>query len=150
MAYEILPASIHHLEELVSVFDAYRTFYAQPSDPNGAAAFLKKRLTREESKIYLAYSQELKQILGFVQLYPSFSSVSMQRLWILNDLFVQPDYRRNGIGKALMQKAQELAEQSGAKGLVLETGIENRSAQALYEQLGYKRSNDYYVYQLSL
>ena len=122
----------------------------QASDPNAAAAFLQQRLEQNESRIYIAWSDELNKSLGFVQLYPSFSSVSMQRLWILNDLFVHPDHRNKGVAKALMNQARDMAIQTGAKGLVLETGKENRPAQQLYEQLGYQKEADYFVYSLTL
>lgn len=150
MAYEIVPASIHHLEELVSLFDAYRVFYQQKSDPQAAARFLQQRIERRESQIFIAYSQELNKILGFVQLYPSFSSVSLQRLWILNDLFVGPSFRRKGIAKALMARARELADQTASKGLVLETTVDNQPAQRLYETLGFVKTEDLYSYTLTL
>lgn len=150
MAYEIVPASIHHLEELVSLFDAYRVFYQQKSDPQAAVRFLQQRIERRESQIFIAYSQELNKILGFVQLYPSFSSVSLQRLWILNDLFVGPSFRRKGIAKALMARARELADQTASKGLVLETTVDNQPAQRLYETLGFVKTEDLYSYTLTL
>jgi ribosomal protein S18 acetylase RimI-like enzyme len=150
MAYEIVVAGMHHLDELVPLFDAYRVYYQQESDLPGAARFLQRRLAKEESRIFAAISPDLKAMLGFVQLYPIFSSVSMQRLWLLNDLFVKPEFRRKGVGKALMEASRQFAVQTGAKGLMLETGVENEAAQKLYEQLGYERSVDYYVYNLKV
>ena len=150
MAYEIVVAGMHHLDELVPLFDAYRVYYQQESDPQGAARFLQRRLQKEESRIFAAISPDLKAMLGFVQLYPIFSSVSMQRLWLLNDLFVKAEYRRKGVGKALLEASRQFAVQTGAKGLMLETGVDNEAAQKLYEQLGYERSVDYYVYNLTV
>ena len=96
-------AALDDLEALVPLFDAYRQFYAQPSDPEGARAFLSDRLKRGESVIFLAVTEGM--VVGFTQLYPSFSSVSMQRLWILNDLFVTPDARNVGAGRVLLERA---------------------------------------------
>ncbi len=79
-----------------------------------------------------------RRFLGFAQLYPSFSSVSMKRLWILNDLFVVPSSRRGGIGRALMAAAEDLARATSAKGLVLATQKTNATAKALYEARGWK------------
>jgi len=80
--------------------------------------------------------------LGFVQLYPSFSSVAACRIWVLNDLFVAPDARGSGVGRALMEAAREHAIRTGAKRLTLETTTENRRAWTLYENLGYVRQSD--------
>ncbi|HMW33454.1 MAG TPA: GNAT family N-acetyltransferase, partial [bacterium] len=54
--------------------------------------------------------------------------------------------RRSGVGEALMEKARRFAVETGAKGIELETGVENVQAQALYEKLGYQRNTDTYRY----
>ena len=99
--------------------------------------------------IFMAKS-DLSEPLGFTQLYPSFSSVRMKRLWVLNDLFVHPSHRRKGVGKALLKRAAEWGRETGASAMMLETGIDNLPAQALYEKLGWTRNDDYYVYYLSV
>ena len=88
--------------------------------------------------------------LGFTQMYPSFSSVSMQRNWILNDLFVIPEKRKQGVATALLEKAKEFAMETKAKGLRLSTGMDNHLAQRFYERLGYKRDEAFYHYYLHL
>src|SRR5258708_883095 len=143
---DILEASSEHLDVLVPLFDSYRGFYRQPSDPEGARRFLAERIARRESVIYLAVVEG--EPAGFVQLYPSFSSASMQRLWILNDLYVAPDARRQGVGRVLLDRARRLAEDTGAKGLTLSTGVENVTAQRLYESEGWTRDREFYVYTL--
>ena len=122
------------------LFDTYRQFYDMPADPKLAAAFIRDRLQANESVIFLAESSG--EALGFVQLYPSFSSVSVFRIWVLNDLFVTPAARGRGVGRALMEAAREHAIQTGAKRLTLETQTENRTAWSLYEDLGYVRHAD--------
>lgn len=133
----IFQATVDHLGRLVSLFDGYRQFYGQGSDPAAAAEFLKDRLSKNESVIFLA--TEGDSALGFVQLYPSFSSVSLKRLWILNDLFVDPAGRRKGVAKALIKRSTEFALETKSKGLVLETGIENKAAQRLYQKCGWSK-----------
>ena len=144
---DILEASSEHLDALVPLFDSYRVFYRRPSDPAGARCFLADRIARRESVIYLAVVEAAPA--GFVQLYPSFSSASMQRLWILNDLYVAADARRQGVGQALLARARRLAEETGAKGLTLSTGVDNAAAQQLYEGEGWIRDRNFYVYTLS-
>ncbi|MEM6804374.1 MAG: GNAT family N-acetyltransferase [Bacteroidota bacterium] len=145
---EIKKAGISDLDLIVPLFDAYRQFYKQESDPKKVRAFLHTRIQKEESVILLAVMEGQEMVMGFTQLYPSFSSVSMQRLWILNDLFVDKKHRKKGVATALMNTARQLAEDTRSKGLVLETGKENTQAQALYEKLGYIKEEDYFVYNL--
>lgn len=144
---EIIQASLEHVEVLTPLFDDYRKFYKQPSDLESARRFLSKRLANKESVIFLASNAE--NGVGFVQLYPSFSSIALKPLWILNDLYVLPETRRQGVGKALLDRARQHASETGAKGLVLETAIDN-PAQNLYEQMGYKRDHEFYRYYLNL
>ena len=84
--------------------------------------------------------------IGFVQLYPSFSSVSMERSWVLNDLYVKEIARKKGFAKKLLKKAINFAEETGAKGILLETGSENLPAQRLYERIGFVRETSYFYF----
>lgn len=144
MAVEVFQADVSHLDALVPLFDGYRQFYEQPSDLAGARNFLETRLTNQDSVIFLA--RLAGEAAGFTQLYPSFSSVSMKRLWILNDLFVAPTARKHGVAQALILRAQDFAKQRGAKGLMLETAHDNLPAQRLYERLGWQRETAFYTY----
>jgi GNAT superfamily N-acetyltransferase len=147
MTRSIIRATIEHIDLIAPLFDGYRQFYKKPSDLVRARQFIKDRLIRHESVIFLAMDED--QALGFTQLYPSFSSTSMQRLWILNDLFVAPAGRRSGVGEALLERARQFAVEDGAKGLMLETAVTNTTAQKLYERLGWQRDTEYYVYNLT-
>lgn len=137
--YTISRATPAELDTVAPLFDAYRVFYGKRSDVAAARAFLDERLTNDESVILLARDDASSSGLGFTQLYPSFSSVAARRLWILNDLFVAEHARRRGVARALMQGARELALQTGAIRLTLQTERRNTQAQALYESLGYVR-----------
>lgn len=141
-------ATLDDLPRLVPLFDGYRQFYGQPSDPGRAERFLRERLAGDESVIYLAEAGS--SALGFVQLYPSFWSVAACRSWILNDLFVSPEHRGTGAGKALMERASAHAMETGAGGLSLATQRTNFTAQRLYESLGWQRDQDFFHYELSL
>lgn len=135
---------------LVPLFDQYRIFYKQSSDLKGARAYLTQRLQLKEAVILLVVEAEggLPQGAGFTQLYPSFSSVTMQRLWILNDLFVNEAFRGRGVGSRLLEAAREYAVRTGTKGLTLTTATDNIAAQHLYEASGYVRDEDFYTYDL--
>ncbi len=150
MSIQIERATINELYLLAPLFDAYRVFYEQASDMELAKRFLQQRILKQESVIFLATESTATTAttagLGFVQLYPSFSSVSAQRLWILNDLFVAPEARRRGVAIALMNQAKAFATEDGAKGLFLETAHDNTHAQALYETLGYTKNPEFYYF----
>jgi ribosomal protein S18 acetylase RimI-like enzyme len=132
------------LDELAPLFDAYRQFYRHPPDAARSRAFLAERLGRGESVVFLAHRGPLA--VGFVQLYPMFSSTTVRRLWVLNDLYVVPDARRQGVGALLLARAQELARASDADAVVLETAVDN-PAQRLYEALGWKRDRQFLHYE---
>ena len=108
-----------NVHQVVPLFDAYRQYYSQEADLEGARHFLIERLTRNESVIFLASDDS--QAVGFAQLYPSFSSVSMKRVWILSDLFVASAARGRGVGTALLEQCKLLGIETGAKELALET-----------------------------
>ena len=135
------------LGALVPLFDAYRQFYGQAGDLAGAKAFLRDRFEHSQSVVFIA--EEGGRAVGFTQLYPSFSSVSMARTFVLNDLFVAPDRRRKGIGEMLLQSAAEFARNVGAVRLTLSTAVANAAAQALYESAGWRRDEKFYVYNLA-
>ena len=139
-----LAQSEEDISAVVPLFDAYRIFYKAPSDPDGAHAFLLARWRGRESVIFIAFEDD--RPVGFVQLYPIFSSVSMTPLWLLNDLYVHPGTRRSGVGRALMRRAEEHARATGAGGLTLSTATDNKTAQSLYESEGYERDREFYVF----
>lgn len=148
----IFRAGLDDLDRVATLFDGYRQFYEQASDPDGAKAFICDRITKNESVIFLAlHDQEGgPQSAGFVQLYPIFSSVSMVRVWLLNDLFVHPKCRRLGVGRALMERAIAYGRETGSARVELATAADNHEAQALYEDLGFERQQGFYHYSLRI
>jgi GNAT superfamily N-acetyltransferase len=148
MPISIRHATIHDLDVIVPLFDAYRGFYGRRSDVALARAFLAERFQHHESIIFLAL--DANGAVGFTQLYPVFSSVSCTRKYLLNDLFVVPVARRGGAARALLEAAADFARAQGAASLSLSTGVDNSAAQRLYESLGWTRDESYYEYNLAL
>lgn len=148
MSVTIRQATIEDLEPLVPLFDSYREFYGQTSDVHLARRFLADRFRHQESVVLVAESAG--RLIGFTQLFPSFSSVSASRTYVLNDLFVVPEARRRGVAEALIGKAAELGRALGAVRLSLATGRSNEAAQKLYESLGWKKDDAFYYYSLVL
>ena len=145
---QAVPVTMKQGELVAGLFDAYRQFYGQPPDLGGARRFLGERLGRGESVIYAVV--EGMRALGFTQLYPSFSSVSMRPIWILNDLFVAQDARRRGVGVRLLRAARDHARRTGAVRLALSTAVPNTTAQALYERDGWRRDTAFLHYEYVL
>jgi ribosomal protein S18 acetylase RimI-like enzyme len=139
------------LDALAPLFDQYRQFYGQSSDIACARSFLLDRMRRHESVILLAANQQSAGVLpaGFVQLYPCFSSVSARRSWILNDLFVAPHARRQGVARLLMDAARRHAMRTRGVWIELATGLDNRDARRLYEALGYREDREFITYRLT-
>jgi ribosomal protein S18 acetylase RimI-like enzyme len=149
MKVKIKTASLNDLTEVSRLFDAYRVFYKQDSNVDLASEFLRQRMDNSESVIFCA-TDESGQYLGFTQLYPIFSSVSVQKTWLLNDLYVDAKARGLGVGTKLLNQAKDYAKQTGAKGVALETEITNVGAQKLYEHLNYEKDKEHFHYFLSV
>ncbi|MET0844921.1 MAG: GNAT family N-acetyltransferase [Pseudomonas sp.] len=149
MAVRVLRVDATHIDKIANLFDAYRGFYGQPSNVQQSRDFIAERVARDESVIFFA-SDSTGDAVGFVQLYPTFSSIDAHRTWLLSDLFTAPKARGQGVGRLLMNAARDFALSTGAKGMVLETATDNFGAQRLYESLGYVRDPGYYTYCLDL
>ena len=143
---EIRQAKIEDLDAVTTLFEQYRAFYKCDANPEHARAFLADRINQNESIIYLAYHKDGKQeqAIGFVQLYPLFSSTAMKKLWLLNDLYVQDEHRRHKVGEALIDRASELVKATKARGMFLETQATNTIAQRLYEKKGFILNTNYF------
>lgn len=141
-------AVLSDLEALAPLFDGYRQFYGRPSDLSAARDFLLARFNHGESVLFIAH--EDNQPIGFTQLYPSFSSVSLARTFVLNDLFVCEHARRKGVASKLMVAALEYASSLGAVRISLSTAITNEAAQRLYQCSGWKRDERFQVYHFAI
>jgi len=138
-------ATLEDLSQLATLFDKYRIFYRKASDLEGATRFLSERITRKESEIFVAEAEG--KIVGFTQLYPQFSSTRIKRSWLLNDLYVLESWRAKGIAKLLLEAAKQLARDTNAAGLLLETEKTNMIGNRLYPAAGfsiYDQTNFYW------
>lgn len=143
-AITVRKATLGDLDSLASLFDAYRDFYGRPNQSGAARAFLRERLARAESTVFLAHDGS--RAVGFAQLYPCFSSVSLARVFILNDLFVLEQCRRQGLGSRLLGAVIDYARAEGAVRVTLSTELGNRSAQALYRTVGWEPDTQFKVF----
>ena len=137
------------LDKASFLFNEYRKFYHQESDIEKSKSFLQDRINNKESEIFLCLNEQ-NQALGFMQLYKSFSSVGLRKIYILNDLYVDKKFRGQGVGKSLINLAKNFAKENGVTKITLITAKTNEAAQHLYETEGYVRDNEYFVYNLEI
>ena len=135
------------------LFNQYRIFYKQQPDIGSAKKFIDARLNNNESVIFVALNNNNSKPVGFTQLYPNYSSVRAIKNWTLNDLYVDKDYRKQGVGEKLIKKAMEYAKNQHAKFVELSTAFDNYSAQSVYEKIGFRKQepdNEFYTYRIGL
>lgn len=142
----IVKSTEHYLDSLTELFEEYRVFCGCDKNPKETKFFLKKLIANEESIIFIAIDSETDRVMGFVNLYPSYSTLALQRLWILNDLGVSGDFRGRGVSKALIQRVKEFAQETNAIRIELKTGVKNTAARSLYKSLNFTvdENNVYY------
>jgi ribosomal protein S18 acetylase RimI-like enzyme len=141
----IRQAGFNDVELVSKIFNEYRVFYGCESDLKAAESFIYERIKNLESVIFIA-TDEQDKCMGFTQLYPLFSSVSMKKVYILNDLFVYPDYRRQNVASQLLTETVRLGKQFHAARITLTTEISNENAQKLYEKNGFSFDHENKVY----
>ena len=139
--FQIKKASAMNLEQLHRLFDEYRDFYQMPPAPELSMKFLKQRLSMNDSIILIAFDNF--EAAGFCQIYPSFSSVAMRPLWILNDLFVNQSFRQKGVAQQLMEEVESRARDNQIFSIKLATAVDNHQAQKLYLKLGYQKNTGF-------
>ena len=141
---DVRRAALADLDSISDLFDQYRRFQGQPSDVSAARSFLAARLERQESVVFLASLAGAP--VGFAQLYPSFSSVSLSRVFILNDLFVAAAARKRGVARALIAAVEAHAWQHRASRVTLNVARSNAAAQALYERMGWVQDQEFFMF----
>ncbi|MCW2269496.1 Acetyltransferase (GNAT) family protein [compost metagenome] len=147
----IIKATLEHLDLLAPLFVKYREFYGQLPFPDSSRKFLKKRLERGESVIYLALpDDDDSKLMGFCQLYPSFSSLSLKRVWILNDIYVAEDSRRMLVADHLMREAKQMAKDTNAVRMRVSTSNDNEVAMKTYESIGFREDTEFKSYILPI
>ena len=152
---EIKRISTSEADLVIGLFNKYRIFYNQPSNLDLAKSFVNARLENNESVVFVALAKNKGETVpvGFTQLYPKFSSGRAIKIWILNDLYVEQEYRKQGVGKSLIMKALTYAKDDGASHVELSTAVDNYRAQRLYEYIGFQKQNpgtDFYGYKIEV
>lgn len=141
---KIYQAQPQDVDKVLPLYLGYRRFYQVEEKPKQSRDFLLKRLQLKESIIFFAESEG--KVVGFTQLYPLFCSLEMKRIWLLYDLFVDESARKHGVAQQLIERAEQLANESDSAFIMLATATDNVKAQAVYERNGFVRDTDFYTY----
>ena len=137
-------ATLDDLNQLAVLFDEYRQFYGASSNLNLSQQFLKQRFENQESLIFIHIKDEV--FTGFILLYLGFSSVACSTYYILDDVYVTPQFRRQGSAKQLIDTAILFARHENALRISLETQKTNRESHRLYEAMGFIADNEFRTY----
>lgn len=144
----IRQATIQDLPSIVPIFDSYREYFNQQKDPVLVERFLFEKFEHRESVIFIAQKQD--EVIGFAQLYPLFSSLTLQRVWLLNDFFITEEFRGSGVGTQLFATVKEFTLLTKSKGIELSVEHTNKKAWTFWEKQGFKEDEEfrYYFYKL--
>ena len=141
-------ATIQDLPKIVPIFDSYREYFGQQKDPVMMEQFLFDKFEHFESFIFIAQLQG--EVVGFAQLYPVFSSLTLQRVWLLKDFFIEEEFRGGGVGTLLFATVKEFTLLTKSKGIELSVEHTNKKAWNFWEKKGFKMDQEfrYYFYKL--
>jgi ribosomal protein S18 acetylase RimI-like enzyme len=137
-------ATIHDLQRLVPIFDSYREHFEQEKNPLLVERFLFEKFEHLESVIFIAEQQN--EVIGFAQLYPTFSSLTLQRVWLLNDFFVAKEFRDCGVGTKLFGRVKDFSILTKSKGIELSVEHTNKRAWSFWEKQGFKLDEEFRYY----
>ena len=74
------------------------------------------------------------------------SPTFLPRTWAsVDDVFVEPEYRNRGMGRALLQSVRDWAQERGADGISLQVAAANARGRKFYEDLGFREISVYQV-----
>ncbi len=147
----IRKATLQDLDQLTNLFDQYVVFYKNPSNIEKHKAYLKDRIENNEATVFLAFVENNpEKAIGFTLIYITFSSLALNKILILNDLYVDPNVRKNGVGKKLISQTVALAKELGSNLIRLRTSKSNTVAQGLYNKMGFVREDYLYSYDLTV
>ena len=100
MKIKIIKAKKENYKEVGFLFDLYRQFYKYKTEIKKSTKYIKERISKKESTIFLCYCD--KEPAGFVQLYETFDSLNINKKLVLYDLYVKKEFRQIGIARLIL------------------------------------------------
>jgi len=104
-------------------------------------------LEDEDTKIFLLEIED--EIVGYMILQEGkHPSRTHEKYISIVDLFVEKEYRSQGYGTEMMEKAEQYAEKQGCDHLKVSAEVKNTEARKFYEKNGYTQKQIKYVKEL--
>ncbi|MDB1145334.1 MAG: GNAT family N-acetyltransferase [Alcaligenaceae bacterium] len=132
------------IDKTAELFNLYRIFYEQEDNYEASKQFILDNFNTQRSEIFVI--AEGDEFVGFVQLYTNLCPIALASYKQLSDLYIKPEFRRQGYAYALMRHVINHYQEKGIQRITLETAVDNFQGQALYEKLGYKKEVDFFTY----
>ncbi len=144
----IRAANLDDLLDLTRLYIAYRVFYGEPPAEAAAEQFIRERISSNAGRYFLAWDEhgERTSPVGFMHLMPSTNTLAMRPIWLLEDLYIEPAARRQGIASCLLREAEAFARRTGAERITLSTAHNNEIAQSIYRRAGYEREEHFWYF----
>ncbi len=121
------------------LFNQYNFFWDETLREKPILNRMSERMFNSEPVLFIALRNQAESIpVGFIQLYSICSSTNEVKTTIVNDLYVLPDYRNNGIALKLIEVAVKFSINNKSALIQLETLQDNLIAQKLFESVGFK------------
>jgi GNAT superfamily N-acetyltransferase len=134
------PISGQQYETLVPMIAAYQGFYeAEDISEERNREFFRRFLSPSEDGMLIG-AWRGDRLVGYACLYWHFSSTRAVETVLMNDLYVEAEARGEGVGRALIEAAAEVARERGSPILEWSTAPDNATAQRLYDSTGAARS----------
>ena len=122
-------------QQFVELFDRYRAHYGQAVNQDRTKAWLVVATTAGPMRAFLARVDGVAAGICLIAICPA--SLTLGEFWMVRDLFVDPQWRRAGVARALLDAVRVAAQERGALRLTVQTETDNVSALRLYEQYGF-------------
>jgi GNAT superfamily N-acetyltransferase len=130
---------VDDLPDLLPMLRAYCDFY-RVDPPDDRLLALATALIDNPHEGEQLIARNDGSAVGFATVYWTWQTLYAARVGVLNDLYVVPDTRGSGTGRALIERCRELCRGHGAEKLVWETAPDNATAQRLYDGIGAEAS----------
>ena len=137
---DIAPMHASEIADVLPLIAEYQRFYRVEPDGARNAGFFRRFVESERDGKLLGARAADGSLIGYACLHWRLDSVEAREVVCLHDLYVVPEQRGAGVGRALLEVAVDVARRRGAPSLVWSTAPDNTTAQRLYDATGATRS----------